>query len=85
LRRVDISLGDGEKTLQDFEKDARLKMGKGIYTSRPLSADTVIGWDDICFQTPGNGIPPYRVNEIIGKKLKVDLEKESSISLEYLE
>ncbi len=85
LRRVDISLGDGKKVLQDFEKDARLKMGKGIYTSRPLSADTVIGWDDICFQTPGNGIPPYRVNEIIGKKLKVDLKEETSISFEYLE
>ena len=85
LRRVDISAGTGKRIIYDFEMDARKKMGKGIYTSRPLTAGTVISWEDICLKTPTNGIPPYRVNDIIGKKLKVDLEEEAPVSLECLE
>lgn len=85
LRRVDASLGDGKKMLQDFEKDARMKMGKGIYTSRSLSAGTVIAASDICLKSPGNGIAPYRMRDIIGKRLKTDLKEETILSWENLE
>ena len=85
IRRVDISLGDGKKDIKDFEKDARLKMGKGIYTSRPLSAGSTITFDDICFKTPANGTPPYLIDKIIGKKLKVDLSEEVTISFDQVE
>lgn len=84
LRRVDILLGDGKKVLQDFEKDARIKMGKGIYTSRPLSAGTIIGLEDVCFKSPANGTPPYLIGNIIGRRLKNTLEEEAAISLEHL-
>lgn len=85
LRRVDISLGDGKKVVCDFEKDARVKMGKGIYTSRKLKAGSVLMLDDIVLKSPGNGLPPYKVKDLIGKKLKVDLEDEAIISLEHLQ
>tara|TARA_B100001964_G_scaffold145792_1_gene160500 strand:- start:8562 stop:9608 length:1047 start_codon:yes stop_codon:yes gene_type:complete len=82
LRRVDVSLGDGKKVLRGYEKDARMKMGKGVYASRPLSAGTTITPDEICFKTPGSEMPLHLVKKIINKKLKVDLEEESPISLE---
>ena len=85
LRRVDISLGSGKRVIYDFEKDARKKMGKGIYASRPLSAGTIISWEDICLKTPSNGTPPYAVKEIVGRKLKVDLKEEAPVSLDCLE
>lgn len=85
LRRVDIMFGDGKRIIYDFEMEPRIKMGKGIYASRPLSAGTTIAWDDICFKTPANGTPPYIVKEIIGKKLKINLDEEAPISLDYLE
>ncbi len=85
LRRVDISLGDGKKVVCDFEKDAKVKMGKGIYTSRKLKAGAVLTLDDIVFKSPGNGLPPYRFKEIIGRKLKLDLEEEAPITIEHLQ
>lgn len=84
LRRVDISLGNGRKELHDFEKEARIKMGKGIYTSRFLSAGTKIKLEDLCFKSPANGTPPYLIDKIIGKTLKIDLEEEAAISLDYI-
>lgn len=84
LRRLDISLGDGKKGLQDFEKIARVKMGKGIYAAKPLTAGSIITEEDICFKSPGNDTPPYLINRIVGRKLKKDLEEESTVLLEYL-
>ncbi len=85
LRRVDISLGDLEKDVYDFEVEAKKKMGKGLYTSRSLSAGTVITLDDIDLKTPTNGTPPYMIDKILGKKLKSDLEYEATISLDNVE
>ena len=85
LSRVDIAMGDGKRTLYDFEKEARIKMGKGIYASKPLSAGTIITMDEITFKTPANGTPPYMVDKILGKRLKVDLAEELPIPMKYLE
>lgn len=85
LRRIDISIGNGKKGIHDYEIEAKKKMGKGIYASRPLSAGTVITWEDISLKTPTNGTPPYMIDKIIGKKLKTDLDNESSISLNDVE
>ncbi len=85
LRRIDVSLGDTERHVYDFEIEAKKKMGKGIYASRPLSAGTIITWEDIDLKTPTNGTPPYMIDKIIGKKLKTDLEYEAAISLSSVE
>lgn len=85
LRRVDISLGDGGKSVYDFEMEARKKMGKGIYTAKQLKAGVVITADDVCLKTPYNGTPPYLLDSVIGRKLKVDLDEEVALSLENLE
>ncbi len=85
LRRVDMALGDGNKLINKSEEISRKKMGKGIYSSRSLYAGNIIEIGDICFKSPGNGFPPYQVNEILGKKVRFDLEEETSISLEWVE
>lgn len=85
LRRVDISLGEEKRIIYDFEKEARKKMGKGVYSSKPLSAGVRISFDDICLKTPANGVPPYMIPNIIGRRLKVDMDEESPISFECLE
>jgi sialic acid synthase len=85
LRRVDISFGDGKRIVHDFESEPRKKMGKGIYSSRPLTAGTMLTWEDISLKTPTNGTPPYKVKEMLGKKLKMDIEDEGPISLDMVE
>ncbi len=85
LKRVDVSLGDEERVIYEFEEEARKKMGKGTFTRGPLSAGTILTENNIIFKTPANGVPPYLVDKIIGRKLKVDLKEEESISLDCLE
>lgn len=85
LQRINIALGTGVKELQDFEKGARAKMGKGVYLAKPLSAGTTLTMEDLVFKSPANAIPPYKANEVIGKKLNVDLQEEASLDFKYLE
>jgi N-acetylneuraminate synthase/sialic acid synthase len=85
LKRVDISLGNGIKSIMDFENLAREKMGKSIYTSRNLEMGTLITENDIVFKTPAGGLPPYYLNKILGKKLKVSLKEEEQIKLDDLD
>lgn len=85
LRRVDIALGDGKRVIYDFEVEPRKKMGKGIYASKALRAGSIITWEAISLKTPTNGVPAYMAEKMIGKKLKIDVEEESTLSFEILE
>ena len=85
LRRIDECMGDGVKRVQDCEIQAKQKMGKALYVNRDLSAGHILSRDDIEVKSPGDGLPPYRIESIMGKKLRVSLPQESSISLDDLE
>ncbi|MCK4821604.1 N-acetylneuraminate synthase family protein [bacterium] len=85
LRRMDICMGDGKKILRDFEMNAKIKMGKSLYTVRDLPAGHILIAKDITIKSPGGGLASYYLNRIIGQKLRVDLLEESMISLEVLE
>jgi N-acetylneuraminate synthase/sialic acid synthase len=85
LRRIDASLGDGKKNIQDFEKDARMKMGKSLYAARPLTAGRVLTQEDIAIKSPGGGLPPYKLDEVLGKMLKINLPEDALIAFDYLE
>jgi N-acetylneuraminate synthase/sialic acid synthase len=85
LRRIDDCLGDGVKRVQDCEIQAKQKMGKALYAHRDLPVGHVLSMDDIEIKSPGYGLPPYRIESIMGKKLRVPLPQETSISLDDLE
>jgi len=83
LHRIDISLGDGVKRIQDFEYGARQKMGKSLYAARNLSAGTVLTYDDIAVKSPGDGMPPYYLDNLIGSTLLVDMLAEHPFSADH--
>jgi sialic acid synthase len=79
LRRVDLMMGDGERMLQPYESAAREKMGKGIYAARALAAGTRLGWDDIVFKSPATTLPPSLADDLIGRRLLVDVASEAAL------
>jgi sialic acid synthase len=85
LRRADLVMGNGQKRIENFELDARKKMGKGIYAARALAAGHILARPDVCFKSPANDSPPYLFDLMIGRKLKVDLQEEAAVNLTMLE
>jgi N-acetylneuraminate synthase/sialic acid synthase len=85
LKRIEIALGDGKKIVRDIELQARVKMGKSLYTARALRADHTLAMEDIVIKSPGGGLAPYYLDKVIGSKTRFPLKQETMISFEQLE
>jgi sialic acid synthase len=84
IKRVDIMLGDGVKKLLENEKKPLFKMKKSIVAKKDLKANHIINFEDLSFKSPGGGLEPYKHIDIVGKKLKDDINEEDLILLENL-
>lgn len=85
LRRLRNALGDGIKITYDSEKAPVIKMGKKLVASRNLPAGHIIQIEDIAIKSPGDGLPPYEIDSVIGKALLKPLNLDDSIMFEILE
>lgn len=84
LSRIPIMLGSHEKKLLETEKKPIFKMSKSIVASKNLRQGEILTFENIAFKSPGGGLPPYRVNELLNKKLNKDLLEDDLINLDSL-
>ncbi len=85
LKRTRVALGSGQKRVHDCEKNPMIKMGKKLVAAANISAGHVLAEDDIAIKSPGDGLAPYEISKVIGKKLKVDLKTDDDIMFEVFE
>ncbi|NOH00768.1 MAG: N-acetylneuraminate synthase [Chloroflexi bacterium] len=85
LRRVRVALGDGEKKIYPSELNPISKMGKKLVASRDLKAGHRLTESDIALKSPGDGLPPYELENVIGKVLKRDLQEDENVHLDDVE
>ena len=79
LQRLNIALGDGVKRAYDEEAAPLTKMSKKLVAARDLPAGHVLTRDDIAIKSPGDGTPPYELENIIGKTTSVALATDDNI------
>ena len=82
LRRVRIALGNGAKKIYESEKKAILKMRKKIVAAKDLEKGSVLTNNDFSFKSPGGGLHPYNLKDLLGKKLKRSIKEDEAIKLE---
>ena len=80
LRRTRQALGDGQKRVHLSERPAYLKMGKKLVAARDLPAGHLLTSEDIALKSPGDGLPPYELEKILGKVLTKALKVDESIT-----
>ena len=84
LKRLKESLGDGLKVIQEVEKSAIYKMGKKIVASRNLPKGHILSLLDVTIKSPGDGISPDHLSDILGKKLVSSVKEDDNIIFENL-
>jgi N-acetylneuraminate synthase/sialic acid synthase len=84
LQRVRMALGDGRKKVYASEASPVLKMGKKLVAARDLRAGHVLTAADIAIKSPGDGLPPYYLDQIIGQALSRDVRADQSLTLELV-
>lgn len=78
-KNVYIGLGKKQRTVSDAELEQRKKMRRSIIVTHDMTAGTIIQLEDMDMKRPGTGIPPENMHELVGKKLKNDIIKDSLI------
>jgi N-acetylneuraminate synthase/sialic acid synthase len=85
LRRVHVAYGDGKKKVYETEAAPITKMAKKLVAARDLPAGHVLSEDDIAAKSPGDGLPPYELDRLIGRRLKYPVTAELALTFELLE
>lgn len=72
------SLGDGFKIIEENEMDTAIVQRRSLRFTRDLKKGHILLREDMfpLRPMPDDGIPPYRLPEFIGKKLKIDVTKD---------
>ena len=73
-----------KKTIQEKEVQVRQWAYRSIVSSKTLEKDYVIQESDLCTKRPGTGIPSKNYSQVIGRKVKNRIEKNSIILWEDL-
>jgi sialic acid synthase len=84
LQRAQRAHGDGIKRRLPEEEAPLTKMSKKIVAAHDLPVGTVLTEADLAVKSPGNGLPPYLIEEILGKTIKRALIADDALSLDDL-
>ena len=84
LKRLPKALGDGIKSVYEIEKEPIRKMGKSIVAARSLKKGVKVSRKDLAFKSPGGGLPPYELENLVGKTLMRDINEDDAINYDIV-
>ena len=85
LRRVRRALGDGTKRMYESEYEPAVKMGKKLVAAHDLPAGHRLEADDIALKSPGDGMPAYELENVVGSVLREAVTADTPLKLELLD
>lgn len=84
LERTALAVGDGTKRVHPSEVAPIKKMGKKLVAARAIPAGHVLTLQDLAFKCPGDGIPPYDIEKVVGRVARQPLLEDDTLTFEAL-
>ena len=85
LKRTRLALGNGDKTMYPSEVEPATKMAKKLVAVADLPAGHRLREEDIAAKSPGDGLPPYELDKLVGRILRHPITADTAFTLELLE
>lgn len=83
IRNVEKALGSGYKAPSPSEIKNKAAARKSIHIKHDLTKGHVLQSTDLIMKRPGTGISPMLLNDIIGKRLLVDIKEDTILKPEH--
>lgn len=85
-RELEYALGNGIKRVEDNEKDTVVIQRRGLRAARDLAEGAILRAEDLVSlrPCPADGLPPYRLSEVVGKSLRKGMKKGDHITWTHL-
>lgn len=84
VREAEVAVGSIDYTLTDKKLKSR-EFSRSLYVAEDIKEGEVITTENVRSVRPGFGLHPKYYNEVIGKRVKCNLEKGTPLKLENLE
>jgi N-acetylneuraminate synthase/sialic acid synthase len=85
LHRARISIGDGVKRVYPSEAKPLQKRAQTLVAARDLPSGHVLRREDLALKSPNDGLPPYELDNLIGKRLRSGLKADTNLSFDVVE
>jgi N-acetylneuraminate synthase/N,N'-diacetyllegionaminate synthase len=85
IRKVEASLGNGQKIPAASEAGNATVARRSIVAARDIETGTLITSAEIAFKRPGTGLPPRMVDQLLGKTARVDVKAGTLLELDMFE
>lgn len=84
IRELEKGMGTGEKKPGPDEIENLRWARKSLVSACELKAGETVTADKLCIKRPGTGIPPHRIEEVIGKTIRNAMDRDLLITWENL-
>lgn len=86
-RELELALGAGIKQVEENERDTVVLQRRAIRLSRDVAAGEVLRREDLMVlrPCPADGLAPYRLPEVVGRRLRSDLASGAHLKWRDLE
>jgi len=78
-------MGDGEIQYSEREAHIALAARRSLFANKDIKSGDTLSEDDVIALRPGTGISPNMIDNIIGKKSRIDINAGSILKWEYFE
>ncbi|MCB2226156.1 MAG: N-acetylneuraminate synthase family protein [Desulfarculaceae bacterium] len=85
FRRARVAMGDGVKRSYESEAKPLYKMAKKLVAASDLAEGTVLAQEHVAIKSPNDGLPPYELDNVLGRRLKRALKADENLAWEDLE
>ncbi|MCF8176961.1 MAG: N-acetylneuraminate synthase family protein [Sulfuritalea sp.] len=85
VRDIEAAVSTRTDGPTENEKRSMLWASKSLVTRREIAKGQVLQEEDLCAKRPGNGIPPSRIGEILGRIATRPLARDVVVRLEDLQ
>jgi N-acetylneuraminate synthase/sialic acid synthase len=85
LERVCVALGTSEKVMHPSEADPIRKMSKKLVAARDLPAGHRLEAEDVAAKSPGDGLPPYELDKLVGRTLRHPVSADTPLTFELVQ
>lgn len=84
VHKIKVALGHGRKEPVSKEKEVSAIARKSLVAAQDILVGTVLSEELIAIKRPGTGLSPAMKANILGKKVKVSIQKDQLIQLDML-
>lgn len=84
LLKVQLAMKEG-KFLLECEKKPLYKMGKKLVTCREITVGEILTASDVKIVSPNDGIPPFELDNLLGKVIRYNVGEDYTLTWQSLE